>query len=116
MLEEMGEREPYAHVEHLSGPERVDMGSHDPTVLRRPVGFLARLTDVEPLVWEGGLRMSAAKVVMVHPDDVNLADVKALPAKHDASVVGNPYCPRGKAFVMDDPRVEWPEPDPEEDA
>lgn len=47
---------------------------------------------------------SGAMVVMVHPEDVNLADAKALAAQHDASVVGNPYCPRGKAFLMRDPR------------
>lgn len=47
---------------------------------------------------------TAARVVIVHPDDVNLADVKALAAQYDTNVVGNPYCPRGKAFVMRDPR------------
>ena len=45
-------------------------------------------------------------VVMVHPDDVNLADAKAMAAQYDATVVGNPYCPRGKAFLMKDPNAD----------
>lgn len=40
------------------------------------------------------------RVVMVHPDDVNLADVKAVAAQYDAHVVGNPHCPRGKTFLL----------------
>lgn len=40
-------------------------------------------------------------VVLVHPDDVNLADTKALAAQHGATVIGNPYCPRGKMFLLD---------------
>lgn len=41
------------------------------------------------------------KVVVVHPDDVNLADAKALAAEHGATVVGNPYVPRGQMFLVD---------------
>jgi hypothetical protein len=45
-----------------------------------------------------------SRVVMVHPDDINLADVKALAARYDASVVGDHYCPRGKAYFMHESR------------
>lgn len=40
-------------------------------------------------------------VVVCHPDDVNLADVKALAAQHDASVIANRYTPRGQMYLMD---------------
>jgi hypothetical protein len=50
--------------------------------------------------------IDAPRIVMVHPDDVNLADAKALAARYDTHVVGNPYCPRGRMFVMRDPRVQ----------
>ena len=49
-------------------------------------------------------RARRQKVVICHPDDVNLADVKALAAKYDTSVIGNRYVPRGKLFLADDPR------------
>lgn len=39
--------------------------------------------------------------VVVNPDDVNLADVKAVAAEHGADVVANPYCPRGQMFLID---------------
>lgn len=35
-------------------------------------------------------------VLMVHPDDVNLADTKALAAKYGATVVGNRFVERGQ--------------------
>lgn len=38
-------------------------------------------------------------VVICNPEDVNLADVKAVCAEHDASVVANPHCPRGQVFL-----------------
>lgn len=41
------------------------------------------------------------KVVIVHPDDVNLADTKALAAQHGATIIGNRYCPRGSMLVID---------------
>lgn len=41
------------------------------------------------------------RIVVVHPDDVNLADAKAQAAKYDATVVANPYCPRGKMLLID---------------
>lgn len=41
------------------------------------------------------------RIVMVHPNDVNLADAKAAAAEHNATVVGNPYCPRGKMLIID---------------
>lgn len=39
--------------------------------------------------------------VVVHPDDVNLADAKALAAEYDASVVASPYVPRGRMYLVD---------------
>ena len=51
----------------------------------------------------------APRIVMVHPDDVNLADAKALAAQYDTHVVGSPYVPRGQMFLMQDPRVIPPE-------
>lgn len=47
------------------------------------------------------------KLVMVHPEDVNLADAKALAAEHGATVVGNPYCPRGRMFLIDPAALHW---------
>lgn len=38
-------------------------------------------------------------LVIVHPDDVNLADAKALAARHGATIVANRYIPRGTVFV-----------------
>ena len=38
-------------------------------------------------------------VVLVHPDDVNVADAKALAAQHGATVEGNRYIPRGQMFL-----------------
>lgn len=39
-------------------------------------------------------------VVVVHPEDVNLADAKAKAADLGATIVGNPYVPRGQVFVV----------------
>lgn len=39
--------------------------------------------------------------LLVHPDDVNLADIKALAAEHGASVVPAPHIPRGQGFLVD---------------
>ena len=50
------------------------------------------------------------RMVMVHPEDINLADAKALAAKHNTSVVGNPHCPRGSMFLMDDLNLYPPAP------
>lgn len=47
-------------------------------------------------------------IVVCHPDDVNLADVKAEAAKYDATVIGNPYVPRGKLYVIDPAALELP--------
>lgn len=44
----------------------------------------------------------APPVVMAHPDEVNRPSVKALAEMYGASVVGNQYCPRGQAFLMQD--------------
>jgi hypothetical protein len=46
------------------------------------------------------------RVVIVHPDDVNLADTKAAAAKHGATVIGNPYVPRGELFIIDPAALE----------
>ena len=46
------------------------------------------------------------KTLVVHPDDVNLADTKALAARYGTTVVGNPYCPRGQIFVIDPAALE----------
>lgn len=43
----------------------------------------------------------ADKIIIVNPDDVHLADVKAVAAKRNASVIGNPHCPHGQMFVID---------------
>ena len=40
-------------------------------------------------------------VALVHPDDVNLADAKAAAAQHNASIVGSPFVPRGRVFLVD---------------
>lgn len=48
----------------------------------------------------GGLVSEPKAIVMVHPDDVNLADAKAACAEHNATVVGNEWCPRGTAFLI----------------
>lgn len=40
-------------------------------------------------------------VMIVHPEDVNLADLKARAAEHDATVVANPYVPRGQGYLID---------------
>lgn len=37
-------------------------------------------------------------VVLVHPDDVNLADAKAAAAANGATIVGSKHVPRGKVF------------------
>lgn len=39
-------------------------------------------------------------VVLVHPDDVNVADAKARAAELGATVVGNKWMPRGCMFVV----------------
>lgn len=41
------------------------------------------------------------RIVIVHPADVHLADVKARAAEHGATVVANRYVPRGQMFVLD---------------
>lgn len=41
------------------------------------------------------------QLVIVHPDDINLADAKRLAADFNATVVGNRYVPRGQMFLMD---------------
>jgi hypothetical protein len=52
-------------------------------------------------------------IVVVHPDDMNLADAKSLAADYGATVVGNPFCPRGKAFLIDPRALNLtPTPDP----
>jgi hypothetical protein len=48
-----------------------------------------------------------ATIVLVHPDDVNLADAKALAAQHDATVVGSRYVPRGQMLLADSAAPEW---------
>lgn len=48
---------------------------------------------------------AAATVVLVHPDDVNLADAKALAAQHDATMEGSRYVPRGQMFLTRATRV-----------
>ena len=40
-------------------------------------------------------------VLLVHPDDVNVADVKALAAQHGVTAEGSPFVPRGHAFLVD---------------
>lgn len=47
-------------------------------------------------------------IVVVHPDDINLADAKAMAADYDTTVVGNPFCPRGKAFLIDPKCLDLP--------
>ena len=32
---------------------------------------------------------------------MNLADAKSMAADYNTTVVGNPYCPRGRAFLVD---------------
>lgn len=44
----------------------------------------------------------AEKALLVHPDDVNLADVKALAAEHGVSAEGNRFVPHGHAFLVDE--------------
>ncbi|MBA2952130.1 hypothetical protein GON03_19125 [Nocardioides sp. MAH-18] len=46
-------------------------------------------------------------VVLVHPDDVNLADAKALAAQHDTTVVGNRFVPRGQLLLVNPALWEW---------
>lgn len=41
-------------------------------------------------------------VLLVNPSEVNLADVKALAASHDASVVASPYLPPRSVFLVDE--------------
>lgn len=38
-------------------------------------------------------------VVLVHPDDVNVADAKALAAQHGATVESSRHVPRGQMFL-----------------
>ena len=42
--------------------------------------------------------MTVGRVILVHPDDINLADAKALAAEHDTTVVGSPYVRRGQIY------------------
>lgn len=44
---------------------------------------------------------AAETVVLVHPDDVNLADAKRLAADYDTTVEGNRVVPRGQMFLAD---------------
>ena len=41
-------------------------------------------------------------LVLVHPDDMNLADAKALAAEHNATVVGCAWIPRGQVVLTED--------------
>lgn len=47
------------------------------------------------------------KVILVHPDDVNLADVKAAAARFDSTVVGSRFVPRGRMYVGDGSVLDW---------
>lgn len=38
-------------------------------------------------------------LVMVHPEDMNLADAKAMAAEHGATIVANRFIPRGMAIL-----------------
>lgn len=57
-------------------------------------------------------------VVLVHPDDINLADAKACAAYYDTTVVGSPYVPRGQMLLADiydpAPTTRTPEESPDE--
>lgn len=39
-------------------------------------------------------------VVIVHPEDINQAHVKALAALHGASVIGNRFVKRGNCYLF----------------
>lgn len=46
------------------------------------------------------------KVVMVHPEDINLADAKRLAADYNTTVEGNRFVPRGQMFLADAPSLD----------
>lgn len=41
------------------------------------------------------------RIAMVHPADVNVADLKARAAEYGATVITNRYVPRGQMFLLD---------------
>lgn len=43
--------------------------------------------------------MTARWVIFVHPDDMNVADAKAVAAEEGSEVISSPYVPRGQ-FLM----------------
>lgn len=47
------------------------------------------------------MSQSVEKVVIVHPEDINLADAKRLAADYNTTVEASPYVPRGQVFLTD---------------
>ena len=52
--------------------------------------------------------MTDEKVVIVHPDDINLADAKRMAADYNTTVEGNRFVPRGQAFLVDARDLRFP--------
>jgi hypothetical protein len=49
-------------------------------------------------------------ILLVHPDDANLADIKAVAALHGASVQGSSTVPRGKGLLVDGAKTKFGRP------
>lgn len=47
------------------------------------------------------------RVLVVNPDDLNLADAKAVAARHDASAVASRIVPPGRVFVVEPSGLKW---------
>ena len=56
-------------------------------------------TDARPAVVAA--MTEPTKILLIHPDDVNLADTKARAAENDATAIGSQYVPRGESYVID---------------